>query len=90
MMFLKLGFDADSDVRDASFVAFGAIMRIVGENGINIYCGDIVQDEGKLAKVFSPLPFTFLPLPLDYGHYLLNYFRLSLSIYSFFSLWLFH
>uniref|UniRef100_A0A8R1TIQ7 TOG domain-containing protein n=1 Tax=Onchocerca volvulus TaxID=6282 RepID=A0A8R1TIQ7_ONCVO len=47
----KLSFDADPESREASFVAIGAIMRIVGENAINIYCSEIMEDDIKSAKV---------------------------------------
>ncbi|VDN18603.1 unnamed protein product [Gongylonema pulchrum] len=47
----KLASDADSSVREASFLAIGALMRIVSESAINNYCGQVTQDKGKLAKV---------------------------------------
>ncbi|VDN30167.1 unnamed protein product [Gongylonema pulchrum] len=48
---LFLASDADSSVREASFLAIGALMRIVSESAINNYCGQVTQDKGKLAKV---------------------------------------
>ncbi|MCP9263763.1 hypothetical protein DINM_007141 [Dirofilaria immitis] len=47
----KLSFDADPESREASFVALGAIMRIVGENVVNTCCTEIMQDDNKSAKV---------------------------------------
>ncbi|EJW86913.1 hypothetical protein WUBG_02174 [Wuchereria bancrofti] len=47
----KLSFDADPDSREASFVAVGAIMRIVGENVVNDCCSEIMHDINKSTKV---------------------------------------
>uniref|UniRef100_A0A915PRN8 TOG domain-containing protein n=1 Tax=Setaria digitata TaxID=48799 RepID=A0A915PRN8_9BILA len=47
----KLSSDADPDTRDASFVAVGAIMRIVGESVVNICCAEVMQDDNKAIKV---------------------------------------
>ncbi|VDK86587.1 unnamed protein product [Litomosoides sigmodontis] len=47
----KLSFDADPDSREASFIAVGAIMKIVGENIVNRCWKDIMEDVNKSAKV---------------------------------------